>query len=102
MTLSDPPSLYFMSKMGWGAAPIWSGDYPQVMRDTMGDHLPTFTEEEKKLLNETGSDFLAYDAYTSQWVSPLNETESCNYGDDLWPTCVNSYTEDPITQKLIG
>ena len=51
------------------------------MRQVMGDRLPQFTEEESTLLK--GSvDFLGFDAYTSQWVTPV---ESCEEDDDAWP-----------------
>jgi len=36
-------------EIGWPTGPIYSGDYPQVMKDTMKERLPTFTPEEKKL-----------------------------------------------------
>lgn len=36
--------------LGWFADPIYKGHYPQSMVDRLGDRLPRFTSEEKKLL----------------------------------------------------
>jgi beta-glucosidase len=36
--------------LGWFCDPIWIGDYPRSMRDSLGDRLPFFTEEEKAAL----------------------------------------------------
>lgn len=47
----------------------------------MGKHLPNFTARESALLKGS-TDFLGFDAYTSQWVSL---TEDCDYGNDAWP-----------------
>eukprot|EP00850_Spirogloea_muscicola_P016935 SM000141S00879 [mRNA] locus=s141:121775:136794:- [translate_table: standard] len=47
--------------------PIFCGDYPQVMRDAVGDRLPGFTADQVKMLN--GSlDFIGLNHYTSRYV----------------------------------
>ena len=51
----------------WFADPIYKGDYPQEMKDVIGDRLPTFTEEQKKLI-QGSSDFLGINYYTSHLV----------------------------------
>lgn len=40
------------------AEPLITGDYPQLCRDTHGERLPRFTDEQQKLLKGS-SDFLA-------------------------------------------
>jgi len=36
--------------MAWFADPIYFGDYPECMKERLGEHLPRFTEEEKEML----------------------------------------------------
>ncbi len=43
--------------LGWFADPIYLGDYPQVMKERIGEKLPEFTKKEKELLKGS-SDFL--------------------------------------------
>jgi hypothetical protein len=40
------------------AEPLKTGDYPPLLRDMKGDALPTFSEDEKKLLKGS-TDFIA-------------------------------------------
>ncbi|KDQ10942.1 glycoside hydrolase family 1 protein [Botryobasidium botryosum FD-172 SS1] len=85
--------------IGWVAGPITSGDYPPVMRTAMGDTLPKFTEQEKALLK--GSyDFIGFDAYTSQWVTPTKG--KCVSDSDAWPSCIDSFDARPRSNQLIG
>ncbi|KAF1317466.1 Beta-galactosidase, partial [Globisporangium splendens] len=58
--------------LGWHADPVYFGDYPQNMKDRVGDRLPKFTEEEKKLLKGS-SDFLGLNTYGTQYVEPSEE-----------------------------
>lgn len=47
--------------LGWFNAPVWNdGQYPQNLRDTLGDILPTFTPEETELVRGS-CDFFAID-----------------------------------------
>ena len=56
--------------LGWFADPVVFGDYPQVMKDLVGDRLPQFTSEEKSKL--AGSyDFIGLNHYTSRYVSHI-------------------------------
>lgn len=92
--------------MGWLAHPIWIGDYPPVMRETMKSILPTFTPEQLILLKGS-ADFFTWDAYTSQWVSPLSGDPTCldNHADPQWPECVNVVQQkgsNPMYGELIG
>uniref|UniRef100_A0A7S2WIS8 beta-glucosidase n=1 Tax=Mucochytrium quahogii TaxID=96639 RepID=A0A7S2WIS8_9STRA len=52
--------------LGWFAEPIYgpNGDYPEIMRKIAGKRLPTFTEEEKKLLKGS-SDMFGLNHYST-------------------------------------
>lgn len=53
---------------GWFADPPVTGDYPQVMRERLGDRLPRFTTAETNMLR--GSvDFLGLNHYTTAFAS---------------------------------
>ena len=54
--------------LGWFADPIWKGDYPEVMKNMVGDKLPIFTEEQRKLLYQS-SDFFGLNHYSSMYAS---------------------------------
>jgi len=60
--------LFFL---GWFADPIFLGDYPQVMKDRLGDRLPTFTDEQKKLIKNS-SDFFGLNHYTTMYAAQDN------------------------------
>ncbi|TFJ84204.1 hypothetical protein NSK_004195 [Nannochloropsis salina CCMP1776] len=89
--------------MGWFADPVFLGDYPEEMRKTCGDRLPSFTEEEKVDLK--GSlDFLGLNHYTTALVaSPLFRTNGGNYYTDMgtmdssdksWPVGESGWLKD--------
>ncbi|KAJ3161344.1 hypothetical protein HDU86_007126 [Geranomyces michiganensis] len=86
--------------IGWLANPIWIGDYPDVMKTELGSLLPTFSAEE--LIDVKGSaDFMAFDAYTSQWATELLHPSLCSarkIESPAWPSCVNS-TQTRIDQS---
>jgi beta-glucosidase/6-phospho-beta-glucosidase/beta-galactosidase len=48
--------------IGWFGGPWTDGDYPQSLKDTLGDLLPEFSQEEKDLIKGS-CDFYAIDAY---------------------------------------
>merc|ERR1712014_491754 len=49
--------------MGFWAEPIFlTGDYPQSMKDFYGEAMPTFTDEEKSMLNHS-ADFFGLNTY---------------------------------------
>lgn len=49
-------------QLDWYAHPLLTGDYPELMKKIVGDRLPKFTDEEKKLLNGS-MDFYAFNSY---------------------------------------
>ncbi|KAL0903737.1 hypothetical protein M5K25_028135 [Dendrobium thyrsiflorum] len=55
-------------QLGWFLDPIFYGDYPAVMRERLGDHLPQFTQREKKLL-QNAIDFVGLNHYTSRLIA---------------------------------
>jgi len=58
---------YFDFQLGWFAHPILKGDYPQTMKDLVGERLPKFETSELNLIK--GSiDFLGINHYTSTYV----------------------------------
>lgn len=59
--------LFFL---GWFADPIYLGDYPDVMKNRLGERLPEFTPEEKKLLLGS-SDFFGLNHYTTMYASDV-------------------------------
>ncbi|MCH2189568.1 MAG: GH1 family beta-glucosidase [Gammaproteobacteria bacterium] len=54
--------------LGWFADPIYLGDYPQCMRERVGNRLPKFTDEEKALLKHS-SDFFGLNHYTTMYAA---------------------------------
>jgi beta-glucosidase len=59
----------------WFADPVYFGDYPQVMKERVGDRLPSFTENEKALLKGS-SDFFGLNHYTSSYVIHVEEVDA--------------------------
>lgn len=52
----------------WLTDPLFTGDYPAIMRERLGERLPTFSENEKQLL--VGSaDFIGLNHYTTHFAS---------------------------------
>jgi len=54
--------------LAWFADPIYKGDYPKVMKDRLGDRLPTFSSEDKQLILGT-SDFFGLNHYTTMYAA---------------------------------
>lgn len=54
--------------LGWFADPVYFGDYPQVMKDRLGDRLPEFTPEEAMMLKGS-SDFFGLNHYTTMYAA---------------------------------
>lgn len=50
--------------LGWFADPLYLGDYPESMRDTLGPLLPKFTEQERSEI-QGSCDFFALNHYTT-------------------------------------
>ncbi|KAH9293575.1 hypothetical protein KI387_041220, partial [Taxus chinensis] len=61
--------------VGWIFDPIFFGDYPSSMRDTVGDRLPKFREEEVEMVK--GSvDFVGLNHYSTLYAAATNSTAS--------------------------
>lgn len=54
--------------LGWFADPVFLGDYPQVMKDRVGERLPEFTEDEKEWVKGS-SDFFGLNHYNTSYAS---------------------------------
>jgi len=88
--------------LSWFADPIYRGDYPQSMKERVGERLPRFTDEEKELL-QGSSDFFGLNHYTTMLASEIREgvehsdTPLGNGGmADDQQICL---TEDPAWEK---
>lgn len=73
-------SLLF--NLGWFADPIYFGDYPKIMRDTCGCRLPTFSDEEKKIL-QGSSDYFGLNHYSTMLTMTRDDKyDSLSFWDD--------------------
>jgi len=83
--------LHHDFRVGWWADPIFlTGDYPQSMRENLGDLLPSFTDEEKIAIRGS-ADFYGMNCYTAIFV------KAAQTSPNLWDT-----TSTGIDGKLIG
>jgi len=84
--------------LGWFGGPWTNGDYPGTLKESLGDLLPKFTEEEKKLIKGS-CDFFALDGYTAFYVKslPPSSFSSCvtNRTHPAWPDCASSSSITP-------
>ncbi|GKV46779.1 hypothetical protein SLEP1_g53747 [Rubroshorea leprosula] len=55
-------------QLGWYLHPLYYGDYPQVMREKLGNRLPKFSEEDKELLRNT-MDFVGLNQYSARFIA---------------------------------
>jgi len=60
--------------IGWFADPIYLGSYPAYLKQMLGDRLPTFTEEELKVV-KASSDFYGMNTYTTNLCKAGGEDE---------------------------
>ncbi|KAK2999038.1 hypothetical protein RJ639_023402 [Escallonia herrerae] len=59
--------------LGWFMDPLYKGDYPDSMKDFVGSRLPSFKDEESKMVR--GSyDFIALNYYTATYVRDAPDT----------------------------
>lgn len=58
--------------------PLYYGDYPEVMREILGEQLPKFTEEDKELLRNP-MDFVGLNHYTSRFITHATESSEESY-----------------------
>ncbi|CAK9186967.1 unnamed protein product [Ilex paraguariensis] len=56
---------------GWFLEPLIYGDYPFIMKALVGDALPTFTDEQKTLV-QGSYDFIGVNYYTSYYAKGLS------------------------------
>ncbi|KAK6156426.1 hypothetical protein DH2020_010674 [Rehmannia glutinosa] len=56
-------------QLGWYLDPIYQGDYPETMREKLGDCLPKFSERDKELLKNS-VDFIGLNHYTTRVYYP--------------------------------
>lgn len=54
--------------LGWFADPIYLGDYPESMKQRVGDRLPVFTTDQKAMVLGS-SDFFGLNHYTTMYAS---------------------------------
>ncbi|CAA0814521.1 Beta-glucosidase 42 [Striga hermonthica] len=67
-------------QLGWYLDPIYRGDYPEIMREKLGDCLPKFSERDKNLLKNS-TDFVGLNHYTTRYVrhAVKNDLEDSDY-----------------------
>ncbi|XP_034248773.1 myrosinase 1-like [Thrips palmi] len=80
---------YRLWRYGWWADPLFFGDYPEVMKNIIGNlsaaegratsRLPTFTDEEKTIV-QGAMDFLGLNLYTGILVADRTSTETLSAG----------------------
>jgi beta-galactosidase len=58
--------------LAWFADPIWKGDYPQVMKERLGERLPQFTPDERNEILGS-SDFFGLNHYSTMMASEPKE-----------------------------
>lgn len=61
--------------LAWFADPIYKGDYPQVMKERLGEKLPKFSEKEKEMIKGT-SDFFGLNHYTTMYAAHSDGTST--------------------------
>ncbi|TMW67587.1 hypothetical protein Poli38472_011207 [Pythium oligandrum] len=61
--------------LGWFLTPIVSGDYPEVMRERAGKHLPKFTKEEAAIVKDS-YDLFMLNHYASKTVVDCDSPHS--------------------------
>ncbi|PNS20378.1 hypothetical protein CAC42_5828 [Sphaceloma murrayae] len=93
----DAAQRQYDYSLGWFNNPVWNdGQYPQNLRDTLGDLLPNFTAEESELVRGS-CDFFAVDPYTSYYASAIDDKEACvrNSSASGFPECAGSQALTP-------
>ncbi|KAH6671586.1 beta-glucosidase A [Plectosphaerella plurivora] len=88
--------------ISWFADPIYFGKYPDSMLKQLGDRLPTFTDEEKALV-QGSNDFYGMNHYTANYIKhkttePEPEDFLGNLETLFWSKsgeCIGPETESP-------
>lgn len=61
--------------VGWFADPIYKGDYPELLKEIIGEHLPRFTTEEKNLLLKASNheyNYYGLNTYSGRYVEAVH------------------------------
>lgn len=88
----DAKNRQYAFVLGWFGGPWTDGDYPAILKDTLGSMLPNFTQEEKEMIKGS-CDFYAIDGYTGYLATGLpGGSAACaaNYSDPNFPECAGS------------
>lgn len=75
-------AMHFLG--GWFLAPLFTGDYPAVMRERLGDRLPRFTPAESDHVRQS-LDTLALNYYTAKLVTDADTPDRRGGGVFLDP-----------------
>jgi len=69
--------------IAWFSDPIYKGEYPASMREQLGDRLPTWSEEDRKLVLGS-NDFYGMNHYTADYIKHLDTpAEPDNFNGNL-------------------
>lgn len=82
--------------LAWYADPLYVGDYPAVMKERVGERLPSFTDEEKALLKGS-TDFFGLNHYWTNYIYHEDDPPGDGYFNDRG--CVMTPEKDGV---LIG
>ncbi|KAL7607444.1 hypothetical protein Lser_V15G18578 [Lactuca serriola] len=82
---------------GWYMEPLFSGKYPDTMRELVGDRLPEFINNEPELLKNS-YDFIGLNYYTARYATTAEPTDVVSY---LTDSNVHQ-TEVGLDGELIG
>lgn len=59
--------------LGWFADPVFLGDYPESMREHLGDRLPRFSEDDRRLVKGS-ADFFGLNHYGTHYASAVEKS----------------------------
>ncbi|XP_021908922.1 beta-glucosidase 31-like [Carica papaya] len=70
--------------VGWHLSPLTFGDYPESMKNFVGDRLPSFTQKESKNLKKYSYDYVGINYYGSFYAKnvPCIDLEKASYMTD--------------------
>jgi beta-glucosidase/6-phospho-beta-glucosidase/beta-galactosidase len=71
--------------LGWFLRPLVTGDWPLVMKEIVGERLPSFTQTESALIKNSLDGVIGINYYTTQLCTtpPTPATNSPGWGDDV-------------------
>lgn len=87
--------------IAWFADPIYKGEYPESMRKQLGSRLPTFTDEERALV-QGSNDFYGMNHYTADYVKHLEgeaKPEDFSGNVEMFKESKNGASIGPETQS---